>query len=288
MGASDRRIAVGWRLVGLAALAIGAGACSEPRSLVQLDVAVDTSQQALDVSHARLHIDITEGGKPIRDAGGDRPMSELQSEDSEGNKFQIGVFLPPSVSGMIQVVVIVLDQNDCKVGQSLTNPNVVVSAGKIARPKEQIVVIILPEPICPGDAGAPPATPDAGPEAEPPAPDAGQTDSADGSDETTPPAPDAATLDTGCAPDAGVEVAPPPTCEEFCSMAPAKCPTYYDNVNCMSICSLWAPGAVSDKAGMPLDGDTIGCRLYFLQHWQSVLSEIDCAAAAPKSSVCSN
>ena len=289
MGASVGRFTGVLRISALAALAAAGSACSGPRSLVQLDD-VDMSQlplDSLDMSQARLQIDVTDEGGNLHRVSKD--LFDLQPDSPGGSHFQIGVFLPSSVSGMVQVVVIVLDKDGCQIGGSNDPVSIIVNAGTTTRQTKTIVIIILPEPTCPNDTGVPPPPPDAGPEAEamPPADDAGQPGAEVSADAPAPPA-DAATVDAYCPPDTGVETAPPPTCEQFCGMATNRCPAYYPNLDgCMAACQSWRPGTVPDNAGgTGLGDDTIGCRLYFLLHWTPNMAESFCQAVAPVSTRC--
>src|SRR5258708_40112247 len=150
MVSQDRRFRM-WGLVGWLATAALGVACSEPRSLVQLDVNVDTSAMALDMSNATMNISFEQNGDLIRKV--EKSLNELVPAFPESKKFQIGVYLPAHVSGEVKVVVVIVE-NNCPIGS--TETKVTVTAG--AATGETTVTGIVTEPSCSTDGGAPPPT----------------------------------------------------------------------------------------------------------------------------------
>src|SRR5260221_1432602 len=116
-----------WGLVGWLALAAGGGACSQPNSLVQLDV--DTSALAPDTSDATMHINIEQDHYVIKTV--QESLNKLVPVIPETKKFQIGVYLPAHVSGEVTVVVVIIDSKGCSVGSGNT-VTVKVTAGAAA------------------------------------------------------------------------------------------------------------------------------------------------------------
>jgi hypothetical protein len=291
MEAGNQRLAVLGATVLAAAVA---GGCSSPRSLVQLDMDVqstDTAALSTDLSKARLHIDIKQEQRTVHTV--DRPFDELTSVPrASGDNLKIGIFLDADVSGSVTVSVSVIDQFNCPIGTA-DDISVMVKSGA-ATPTQNIVISVSVSS-CPSgstDGGAPSPDGDDTAETNPTGPDAGSTDDTGTGNTDDVSAGDAgdndsAAVDAYCPPETGPEVESPPTCKEFCDLAAKNCSMYYpDPDQCLAFCQNWAPGERVTATQPLVPGNTIACRLQFLHGTVPSMQGLTCPSASPESAIC--
>jgi hypothetical protein len=263
----------------MAALAVGGTGGCAARSLVQLEMDVQGDPAAVDMSSAKLRIDLKQGDMTIRKETAIDHLANWQTAHPK-----VGVFLDAHVSGRVSITITIIDKQECTVGH--TDPVIVVDVKPGQVSSIATITVVITEPICPAsdDAGMPSA------EAGAPGEDAATTGEVSDDSSATdaePTAPDAGATDVYCPPEAGVDAVMPPTCDQFCDAATSNCPQYYPQRDqCMETCMKWRPGMLSTTMDNGLGENTIGCRLWFVTHILPNAVDRYCQNALENSPVC--
>jgi hypothetical protein len=263
----------------MAALAVGGAGCAG-RSLVQLEMDVQGDPAAVDMSSAKLRIDVKQGDTTIRTV---HPAID-QLADWQTAHPKVGIYLDAHVSGQVSITIAIVDKQECTIGHTDRVIVVDVKPGQVS--SVTTITIVITDPICPAsdDAGMPPAEAGASPQD---AASAGDVSDDVSAPDAEPMASDAGATDAYCPPEAPVDVVMPPTCDQFCNSATANCPQYYPQRDqCLETCMKWRPGTLSTGVDNGLGENTIGCRLWFVEHVHPQMVDYYCQAGSEQSNKC--
>jgi hypothetical protein len=266
-------------VLGVGCLAAGGATGCSARSLLDLDLNVDTEELRMagigDPIDARLRVEVLQGNRSVREG-----TSELLLLTAP--KVRAGFYLDDNTSGMVTVNITIIDKTGCPIGEQ-TEKKVTVKPGKATT---VTVTITITRPSCPTepDAGVPmPGDKDSG------APDPGTPgqDASPDAEESPADASDGGP-DVYCPPETGDEPLLPPSCEVFCRDAGKKCPQNYPTQDdCVGVCKTWPVGELSSPGRMQsMSENTLGCRASWLRSTVGTETQFICMAVAEKSLFC--